>query len=76
MAKQKFKLTEVERKELLKAYQASKDVGTRTRSQAVRLYGEGYAVKEIEQIAGCSRTSLMESCRAYRADQSQGLVDH
>jgi hypothetical protein len=50
----------VERKELLKAYQASKDVGTRTRSQAVRLYGEGNAVKEIEQIAGCSRTSLME----------------
>lgn len=66
----------MERKELLKAYQANKDAGTRTRNQAVRLYGEGYAVKEIEQITGCSRTSLMEWCRAYRADQSQGLVDH
>jgi len=76
MAKRKFNLTEVERKELLKAYQASKDVGTRTRYQAVRLYGEGYAEKEIEQITGCSRTSLMEWCRAYRADHSQGLVDH
>ena len=29
----------------------------------------------IEQITGCSRTSLMEWCRAYREDASQGLVD-
>jgi len=76
MAKRKFDLTEVERKELLKAYQASKDAGTRTRYQAVRLYGEGYAEKEIERITGCSRTSLMEWCRAYRTDHSQGLIDH
>jgi transposase len=76
MAKRKFKLTDEERKGLLKAYRASKDAGTRTRYQAVRLYGEGYAEKEIERITGCSRTSLMEWCRAYRADQSQGLVDH
>jgi transposase len=76
MAKRKFKLTEVERKELVKAYQASKDAGTRTRYQAVRLYGEGYTEKEIEQITGCGRTSLMEWCRAYRADHLQGLVDH
>lgn len=76
MAKRKFKLTEAEEKDLLKAYQASKDVGTRTRYQAVRLYGEGYTEKEIKRITGCSRTSLMEWCRAYRADHSQGLVDH
>ena len=75
MAKRKFKLTEVERKELLRAYRACKDAATRTRYQAVRLYGEGYPEKEIEQITGCSRTSLMEWCRAYRADHSQGLVD-
>lgn len=76
MAKRKFKLTEAERKELLRGYQARKDAGTRTRYQAVRLYGEGYAEQEIEQVTGCSRTSLMEWCRAYRADHSQGLVDH
>ena len=76
MAKRKFKLTEVEQKELLKAYQVSKDADTRTRYQAVRLYGEGYTEKEIERITGCSRTSLMEWCRAYGADHSQGLVDH
>jgi transposase len=27
------------------------------------------------QITGCSRTSLMEWCRAYREDHAQGLVD-
>jgi transposase len=76
MAKRTFKLAETERKELLKAYQVAKDAATRTRYQAVRLYGEGYVEKDVEQITGCSRTSLMEWCRAYRADHSQGLVDH
>ena len=75
MAKRKFKLTEEERKELLRAYRTCKEADTRTRYQAVRLYGEGIPEVEIEQIIGCSRTSLMEWCRAYRADPSQGLVD-
>lgn len=75
MAKRKFTLTESERKELLQAYRSCKDAATRTRYQVVRLYGEGYPVEEIMQITGCSRTSLMEWCRAYREDHSQGLVD-
>jgi transposase len=75
MAKRKFELRESERKELLQSYQVSKDAATRTRYQAVRLYGEGYAEKEIEQITGCSRTSLMEWCRSYGADPCEGLVD-
>jgi transposase len=75
MAKRKFTLSETERKELLQAYRTCKDAATRTRYQAVRLYGEGYPVEEIIQITGCSRTSLMEWCRAYREDHSQGLVD-
>ena len=75
MAKRKFILTQEERKELLQAYRACKDADTRTRYQAVRLYGEGSPEAEIEQITGCSRTSLMEWCRAYREDPSQGLVD-
>jgi len=75
MAKRKFTLSEAERKELLQAYGNCNDAATRTRYQAVRLYGEGYGVDEIMQITGCSRTSLMEWCRAYREDHSQGLVD-
>jgi len=75
MAKRKFKLTEQERNHLLHAYAQCKDADTGTRYQAVRLYGEGYPEEEIERITDCSRTSLMEWCRAYRQDPSQGLVD-
>src|SRR5512134_708702 len=75
MAKRKFILTKAEQKELLQAYRTCKDASTRTRYQAVRLYGEGYPEAEIEQITGCNRTSLLEWCRAYRADHSQGLMD-
>jgi transposase len=75
MAKRKFKLIEQERKDLLQAYRQCKEANTRTRYQAVRLYGEGYPETEVEQITGCSRASLMEWCRAYRQDPSQGLVD-
>ncbi len=75
MTKRKFILSKAEQKELLRAYRGCHEAGTRTRYQAVRLYGEGYSEKEIERITGCSRTSLMEWCRAYRADPLQGLVD-
>ena len=75
MAKRKFQLSDSDRQQLIQAYAVCKDGPTRTRYQAVRLYGEGYSVFDIEQITGCSRTSLMEWCRAYREDPSQGLVD-
>jgi transposase len=75
MAKRKFKLTDQERKQLLQGYTLCKEAATRTRYQAVRLYGEGYNEEEIERITGCNRTSLMEWCRAYRADPARGLVD-
>lgn len=75
MAKRKFILSKEERKELLQAYRTCKEAATRTRYQAVRLYGEGYPEEEIEKITGCSRSSLMEWCRAYREDHSQGLND-
>ena len=75
MAKRKFTLTDQERRSLVQAYELSKDVGTRTRYQAIRLYGDGYQVTEIEQITGCARASLMEWCREYRKNGVQGLVD-
>ena len=75
MAKRKFQLSETNRQQLIQAYARCKDGSTRTRYQAVRLYGEGYAVADIEQITGCSRTSLMEWCRTYQQDSQQGLVD-
>ncbi len=75
MAIRKFTLTETQTAELRQAYERTKDGPTRTRYQAVRLYGSGYPVAQIEEITGCSRTSLMDWCRLYRAHGVGGLVD-
>jgi hypothetical protein len=57
MTKRRFELTEQERAQLFQAYELCKDGPTRTRYQAVKLYGEGYLEKDIELITGCSRAS-------------------
>jgi transposase len=75
MARRQFQLTEEQVKELTYAYQNCKHGPTRTRYQAVRLYGTGYPVKEVIGITGCSRTSLMDWCRIYRTYGTTGLVD-
>jgi transposase len=75
MAKREFHLTEKQIKELRQAYTQSKDGPTRTRYQAVRLYGTGYPVQEVIEVTGCSRTSLMNWCRKYRTDGAAGLED-
>ena len=75
MARRRFQLTEEQVQGLVNAYDSCKDGRTRTRYQAVRLYGIGYPVEEVMDITGCSRTSLMEWCRAYRAGGVEALVD-
>jgi transposase len=75
MAKRRFQLTETQANELKRAYAGCKDGSTRTRYQAVRLYGTGYSVQEIVHITDCSRTSLMDWCRQYRSSGINGLVD-
>ena len=75
MASRRFQLKEKQIKELTQAYQCCKDGPTRTRYQAVRLYGTGYPVEEVQEITGCSRTSLMDWCRKYREKGLAGLVD-
>ena len=75
MATRKFTLTETQTAELRQAYDRTKDGPTRTRYQAVRLYGAGYPVAQIVEITGCSRTSLMDWCRLYHAHGVRGLVD-
>jgi transposase len=75
MARRKFKLSNQQEKELKAAYQQCQEGASKIRYQAVRLYGSGYKVKEIEQITGCSRPSLMEWCRAYRQGGIEALVD-
>jgi transposase len=75
MAKRRFQLTEEQVKELTQAYRGCRDGATRTRYQAVRLYGTGYPVEEVKEITGCSQTSLMAWCRIYRTQGTGGLVD-
>jgi transposase len=75
MAKRHYHLTAAEVNELLGAYTQTTDGPTRTRYQAVRLYGTGYGVEQIKDITGCSRTSLMEWCQAYRTHGVSALLD-
>jgi transposase len=75
MAKRKFQLSPMQEKELKAAYSQCQDGLTKIRYQAVRLYGMGYEVREIEAITGCSRPSLMEWCRTYQRFGVAGLVD-
>jgi transposase len=75
MRQRTFRLTEAQACELQGAYHNCPDGPTRTRYQAVRLYGLGYPTREIEAICGCSRSSLMEWCRDYQAAGVTALVD-
>lgn len=75
MARRRFELNDQQIKELTQAYQCCKDGPTRTRYQAVRLYGTGYPVKEVQDITRCSRTALMDWCREYGETGLAGLID-
>ena len=75
MAKRKFHLTEVQIRELIHAYTQCSDGPTRTRYQAVRLYGTNYPLSEVQDITGCSTTSLMEWCVAFGESGAPALRD-
>jgi transposase len=76
MRKREFNLTESDEQALRVAYLNCRAGATRTRYQAVRLYGTGYAVTDILRICDCSRRSLLEWCQRYQAEGIVGLVDH
>ena len=75
MGRERIRLSEQQLQALREAALSSKDGPTRSRYQAVWLYGQGYAVPEIERIVGCSRSSLLGWWRAYRTVGVAGLVD-
>ena len=76
MSRQRAVGTREQLDELRAAYEQSRDGATRTRYQAVRLYGEGYAVRDIMAITDCSRSSLMGWWRSYRTQGVLALQDH
>jgi transposase len=76
MAKRRFQLSESQRDALFTAYIQCEDGETRSRFQAVRLYGMNYAVKTIQEITGCSLRSLLEWVRTYQQAGLDALRDH
>lgn len=75
MTKRQFQLTDMQVQELIRAHDSCKDGPTRTRYQAIRLYGIGYPTQEIMSITGCTRPSLMSWCRAYQLGGIKELID-
>jgi transposase len=75
MAKREFKLTDEQRSELLQAYDQTNEVDVQRRVQAVRLYGEGWAVDDIRAITGCSERSLRRWSAWYEQDGLERLED-
>ena len=75
MAKRQFHLSDAQGAELSRAFLGAKDGPTRTRYQAVRLYGSGYSLLQVQQICSCTRSSLMSWCRLYRTKGLTGLRD-
>jgi transposase len=75
MAKRQFHLTDAQEQELIQAYTRCSDGATRTRYQAVRMYGTNYPLTEILKLTRCSTTSLMEWCQAFTQAGASALVD-
>src|SRR5262245_56262055 len=71
-----FVLSESEANALQAAYLHCQEADTKTRYQAVRLYGSGYRVEQICDICACSIRSLLSWSRAYRERGLTALLDH
>lgn len=76
MAKRNFQINKQQDLELRQAFEQTRDGPTRTRYQAVRLYGLGYKVDDIQAITGCTRSSLMNWVRDYQQVGVTALADH
>lgn len=71
----KFTLTQEQRNELKVAYAQTKDGELRTRLLAVRLYGSGHTVADVQEITGCGRRTLTTWCANYGGSGIAGLLD-
>jgi len=71
-----FCLSKAEANELQAAYMHCQNADAKTRYQAVRLYGVGYSVEQIQDICACTPRSLLRWCAAYQARGITALLDH
>ena len=68
-------LSEPERAELEQAAKAARRVRQWRRYQAILLLGQGKPVLEVSQALGCSRASVYQWHRAWRAGGVAGLAE-
>jgi transposase len=73
MAKRRFHLTAEQSAELWQVYHEAEDPQEQRRWQAVRLYGEDWAVSAIQAVTGYSATSLYRWASQYRAGGAAAL---
>lgn len=74
MSKREFELTEQALTELWLAYDSTADPKAQRRLQAVRLYGQGRPMADVEQIVGTDKRSVLRWCAQYRQHGIAGLV--
>lgn len=74
--KRSFNLSTEQADALHAAFLGCKHGPTRTRLQAVRLYGTHYPLADVLHITGCKRSTLLEWCRKYRHHGVEALFDH
>ena len=75
MRQRTFHLSDAQANALLAAYLHCTNALTKTRYQAVRLYGFGYSTIQVQDICACSRSSLMNWVHAYQEHGLTALVD-
>ena len=75
MAKRRYYLTKREVNDIHAYMDERDDPARNVRLRAVLMYGTGSPVEEILEQVGCSRSSLLSWCRAYRFRGLSGLED-
>ena len=71
----KLVITGAEEREIIAYLESCEDQGIRTRLKAILLYAKGYSLAYVQQETGCSRSSLLKWCQAYRSYGLDGLFD-
>jgi transposase len=76
MVRRTFQLSESEIGTFRRRESDSREGAEVKRLQAVRWYGSGRAVADIQDVTGCSESSLRRWARRYRAEGLDGLSAH
>ncbi|MBL8153705.1 MAG: transposase [Anaerolineae bacterium] len=73
MAKRQLQLTEQEIGQFRYAETRTRDVHELKRLQAIRMYGTGMRLEDIQNITGAGESSIRQWAMAYRAEGLSGL---